>query len=386
MIINSADRLSKTEEYYFSIKLKEIATLRKKGHQVINLGIGSPDLPPVNDVIEELKSNAEYTDAHGYQSYQGIPELREAISDYSKKHYAISFDPASEILPLIGSKEGIMHISMAFLNPGDHVLIPNPGYPTYTSVSQLLQCEISDYELNEKDNWSIDINALEQFPLNKIKILWLNYPNMPTGVFPNIDHIKKLINLAKKHQFLIVNDNPYNQLFEPPAFSIFQIDGAREVAIELNSMSKSHNMAGWRLGWITAREDYIKTILKVKSNMDSGMFRPIQKAAVKALSLPESYYQEQRMLYKERRFVASEIFNALNCHFISQEGMFLWAKVPDNIDSVKSMVDSLLKKAGVFIVPGFIFGTKGERFLRISLCSPTDVLSDALHKIKSASL
>lgn len=386
MIINSADRLSKTEEYYFSVKLKEIAGLQKNGHQVINLGIGSPDLPPDNSVVEELKAVAESSDAHGYQSYQGIPKLREAISIYSEKYYGTTFDPDSEVLPLIGSKEGIMHISMAFLNPGDHVLIPNPGYPTYTSVSQLLQCKISDYALNESNHWNIDIEALQQFPLNEVKILWLNYPNMPTGVAPDKEIIQKLIDMAAKHKFLIVNDNPYNQLFAPPAFSVFQFAGAREVAIELNSMSKSHNMAGWRLGWISAQRDYIKTILKVKSNMDSGMFQPIQKAAIKALSLPGNYYDEQRKIYLERRTVASKIFDALNCSYSTQEGMFLWAKIPEHIDSTESFVDNILMKAGVFIVPGFIFGSNGRRYLRISLCASAETLQDALQKIKSADL
>lgn len=386
MIVNSADRLAKTEEYYFSVKLKEIAELNKKGHQIINLGIGSPDLPPHKSVISELTKQASLDHIHGYQSYQGIPEFRKAISEYSNKYYDIDIDADTEILPLIGSKEGIMHIAMAFLNPGDQVLIPNPGYPTYTSIAELLQCEIFNYNLLENNHWNIDIAEIKKFPLDDIKLLWINYPNMPTGATGDQSILKKLITLAKKHRFLIVNDNPYNQLFTPPAFSIFQIEGAKEVAIELNSMSKSHNMAGWRLGWVTGRFDYIKSILKVKSNMDSGMFLPIQKAAVKALALDDDYYKNQRKLYSERRAIALQIFDALGCNYNKQEGMFLWARIPDNIDSIKTLVDNLLMKAGVFIVPGFIFGNNGDRYLRISLCSSVEKLKQALGKIKTADL
>ncbi len=387
MIIKPAKRLGETEEYYFSTKLKELQTLRKEGNDVINLGIGSPDLPPDNSIIETLAQEAFKPTSHGYQSYQGLPALREAISNYLKKYYQVDFNAQNEILPLMGSKEGIMHISMAFLNAEDQVLLPNPGYPTYESVSKLVSVQTIQYELNYKQNWDIDLQKLQSLPLDNIKLMWLNYPHMPTGSKANLKTLEKLISLAKKHRFLIINDNPYSQLFSGIPFSIFQVSGARDVCLELNSLSKSHNMAGWRLGWVTGNKDYIQAILKVKSNMDSGMFLPIQKAAIEALSLPLSYLQNQKEIYQKRRLIANKILKTLGCtSFESQEGMFALGKIPDHSPSAKVMADSLLQKTNVFITPGFIFGSNTERYLRISLCSSEAQLNKALKRIKKSAL
>ncbi|MGB3465090.1 MAG: aminotransferase class I/II-fold pyridoxal phosphate-dependent enzyme [Cyclobacteriaceae bacterium] len=382
MIISNADRLLSTEEYYFSVKLKEIARLRKKGHQIINLGIGSPDLPPEQSVIGTLQASSENSSAHGYQGYQGITDLRQAIASYSKKHLGFAPEPDSEVLPLMGSKEGIMHCSLAFINPGDTVMIPDPGYPTYASVSTLVQADIQTYSLSAANNWNIDISQLKKAPLDKVKVFWLNYPHMPTGVQADSEIISELIVLAKKHRFLIINDNPYNQLWSPPAFSIFQLPGSEEVALELNSMSKSHNMAGWRLGWISGHKDYISAILKVKSNMDSGMFLPIQKAAITALQLEDDFYEKQRAIYSERRQIAQAIFDKLNCTYTSQEGMFTWAEIPPDAKGAEDFADSILQEFDIFITPGSIFGKNGSRFLRISLCSPGELLTEALNRIK----
>ncbi len=382
MIIQGADRLSSVEEYYFSKKLKEIRNLNLQGKDIINLGIGSPDMPPSNEVIKTLSSEAQKEDNHGYQSYIGIPELRKAISDYLSSQYQITYLPENEILPLIGSKEGIMHISMAFLNEGDKVLVPNPGYPTYSSVSKLVGAEIVTYELSEANSWKLDFDSLEQLPLSDAKLMWVNYPNMPTGQKGDMQDFERLIELAKKHKFLIINDNPYGQLYEGEQLSILQAPGAKEVCLELNSLSKSHNMAGWRVGWIVGDSSYISTILKVKSNMDSGMFKPLQLAAVKALNSDHNWFESLKSSYQKRRAMALQIMDTLNCTYEKdQGGMFVWAKIPDAIESVESWIDQIILEAEVFITPGFIFGSKGERYIRISLCSNLDVLGEALERI-----
>ena len=383
MIIDTAERLKGTETYYFARKLKEIRAMNAEGKKVINLGIGSPDLPPAPPVIDALQQSAENPDVHGYQPYVGRPALREAIADYMQEHLQFSADPQREILPLMGSKEGIMHIAMAFLNPGDLMLIPDPGYPTYAAVGKLCQAKSLTYDLSAEDDWSPNLEELQKLPLDDVKVLWLNYPHMPTGAKGNREILEKLIALASRHQFLLVNDNPYNQLFTPPAFSIFQLPGARAVAMELHSMSKSHNMAGWRVGWLTGDADYINSVLKVKSNMDSGMFFSTQDAAIAALRLPIQYYEDLRSTYKNRRAIAQQLFDLLHCETDpEQEGLFLWGKVSEKYPSSEALSDELLLNAGVFITPGFIFGKGGAAYLRISLCASEEVLLQAVEKIK----
>lgn len=382
MIIRKAARLDATSEYYFSVKLKEIASLRKEGYDIINLGIGSPDLTPDESVIKELQQTSGLRSAHGYQGYQGIPELRNAIAGYLQKYYRVSFDPDDEVLPLIGSKEGIMHIFLAYVNPGDTVMIPDPGYPTYRSAASLSQANTHAYHLKEENDWNIDLDDLRKQPLDDVKVFWLNYPHMPTGAKADPSIIAELIEMARIHGFLIVNDNPYSQLYSGDPFTIFQIPGAREVAIELNSMSKSHNMAGWRVGWVTGKNDYLDPIIKVKSNMDSGMFYPVQKAAAKALQAHPSFYENQRNIYENRRKIAFSIFDELRCTYTPTEGMFVWARIPENVQSSEELTDQILSQAHVFITPGSVFGTNGNRYLRISLCSSEEVLKNALERIK----
>lgn len=384
MIISPSDRLSGVPEYYFSKKLKEIAKLNSEGQAIINLGIGSPDLPPAPEVIAELQTWSAKPNVHGYQSYVGVPELREAIATWMHRQYAIRIDAENEVLPLIGSKEGIMHISMAFLNAGDKVLVPDPGYLTYSAVARLLQAECIPYYLSEVDNWKVDLKHLLKLPLDDVKLMWVNFPNMPTGAPGSTEQFEQLIDLARAHNFLIVNDNPYGMLFTGARRSILQTDGAKEVAMELNSLSKSHNMAGWRLGWLSGAADYLRAVLQVKSNMDSGMFLPLQKAAAKAISLSEDWYDRLNQLYAQRRVLAFEILDILDCHYDrAQEGMFVWAKVPGSIEHVESWVDEMIYKAGVFITPGFIFGQGGHRFVRISLCSNEDTFHQSIERLRN---
>ncbi len=384
MVIEAANRLNSVSEYYFSKKLKEIRQLNQNGHDIINLGIGSPDLPPDNIVIQTLQDSSTLRNNHGYQSYTGLPELRAAISNYQKQHYNIQFNPENEILPLIGSKEGIMHISMAFLNPGDKVLVPNPGYPTYQSVSRLVSADLVTYNLNP-ENWMIDFDQLSRLPLDEVKLMWVNYPNMPTGQKGAIEQFEQLIQLAEKHRFLIVNDNPYGQLFEGDQLSIFNANESRKYCLELNSLSKSHNMAGWRLGWISGDSSYIETILKVKSNMDSGMFKPLQLAACEALKLDNNWFESLRKTYVKRRKLAFQILQALNCSFNElQGGMFVWGKAPESVSDVAKWLEELMMESKVFITPGFIFGSQGERSVRISLCSNEQTLETSLKRIKAA--
>jgi aspartate/methionine/tyrosine aminotransferase len=383
MSILPANRISEVKEYYFSKKLREIDQMRQQGIQVINLGIGNPDRPPSPEVLDVLNDASSQKNNHGYQSYIGIPELREAFATWYKKYFQVELSPANEILPLMGSKEGIMHISMAFLNKGDQVLIPNPGYPTYASVSNLVEAEMLTYDLKEELNWQPDFIELEKLDLSKVKMMWVNYPNMPTGANASLELFEKFVAFGKKHNILICNDNPYSFILNDNPLSIFRVKGAKDIAIELNSLSKSHNMAGWRVGMVAANPEFIQYILRVKSNMDSGMFRPLQLAAAKALSLGEEWYTEVNDEYIKRRELAWEIMDALNCKYdTNQSGMFVWSRIPDLYDSAIELSDIILNKAHVFITPGSIFGKQGDKYIRISLCATQEVLKESLQKIK----
>ncbi|MCW3804818.1 pyridoxal phosphate-dependent aminotransferase [Plebeiibacterium marinum] len=385
MTIKPANRISEVKEYYFSKKLREIDEMRQQGIDIINLGIGNPDRSPSDAVLEELTFSAANKGNHGYQSYVGIPELRNAFSEWYKKYFQIELNPANEILPLMGSKEGIMHISMAFLNKGDQVLVPNPGYPTYASVSNLVEADMVTYDLKEDLNWQPDFEELEKLDLSKVKLMWVNYPNMPTGANATLELFEKLVAFGKKHEILICNDNPYSFILNDNPLSIFRVDGAKDIAIELNSLSKSHNMAGWRVGMVGANPTFTQYILRVKSNMDSGMFKPLQLAAVKALALEKDWYEEVNKEYLERRELVWEIMDTLKCKYDkNQSGMFIWAKIPDSIDSAIDLSDKILNKAHVFITPGTIFGKQGDRYIRISLCSKQEVLKESINRINNA--
>ncbi|UMB62155.1 aminotransferase class I/II-fold pyridoxal phosphate-dependent enzyme [Lutibacter sp. A80] len=380
-MIQKADRLNDVKEYYFSKKLREVAALRNQGKPIINIAIGSPDLAPSTSVITAIQKAVTLPDAHQYQSYQGIPELRNGISDFYKENYNVTLNPATEILPLMGSKEGIMHISMAFLNKGDKVLIPNPGYPTYASVTNLVEAEPILYNLTDSTNWLPNFKELEQQDLNNVKIMWINYPHMPTGAVASKEDFKELIAFAKKHQILIVNDNPYSFILNENPLSILEIEGAKEVAIELNSLSKTFNMAGWRVGMVVGDAEIIKTILQVKSNMDSGMFFGIQKGAVEAFKLSDDWFKSQNEIYKRRRALVWQIFDALGCTYNKNiGGLFVWAKLPKGIKS-EDVTDDLLYNKNVFITPGTIFGSNGAGYLRASLCVSEEVLEEVLNRI-----
>ena len=381
--IMPANRVQQVKEYYFSRKLKEIAELNAKGADIISLGIGGPDRPPHIDTINTLCQEAQLPNSHGYQSYVGLPELREAFSQWYKRFYNVELNSANEIQPLIGSKEGILHTTLAFVNPGDGVLLPNPGYPTYTSVSRLAEAELYTYDLTEESNWEPDFDALEKLPLDKIKLMWVNYPHMPTGKRASLELFKKLVDFGRKHNIVIVNDNPYSFILNDKPLSIFNIEGAKDIAIEMNSLSKSHNMPGWRIGMLASNPTFIQWILKVKSNIDSGQFRPMMKAAVKALEQGKEWYDEVNKTYAKRRLIAEEIMNTLGCHFDkTQSGLFLWGRIPDNEESSEALADRILYNASVFITPGFIFGSNGNRYVRISLCAKEEKMQEALQRIK----
>lgn len=379
-----ADRLNLVSEYYFSTKLKEVAEMNARGLKVISLGIGSPDMPPSPETIQALTEWAAKPDAHGYQSYIGIPELRNAFADFYKKWFEVELNPANEIQPLIGSKEGILHISMAFLNPGDGVLVPNPGYPTYSSVSNLVQAKTITYDLDENNNWQPDFEALEQIDLSNVKLMWVNYPNMPTGASATIELFEKLVAFGKKHSIVICNDNPYSFILNKKHLSILQIEGAKDICIELNSMSKSHNMPGWRMGMLASNAQFVQWVLKVKSNVDSGQFKPMQMAAVAALNNSEVWHEEMNItLYRNRRNKAEAIMKELGCVYDDKQvGLFLWGKIPDRYKDSGELADKVLYEAKVFITPGFIFGDKGKRYIRISLCASEIMLQQALERIK----
>ena len=384
MIIQAANRTKNVSEYYFSKKLQEIDALNKQGAKVINLGIGSPDMPPAKEVIETLADESRNPNNHAYQSYKGIPEMREAFAAWYEKYYRVVLDPEKEIQPLTGSKEGILLLSLAFLNKGDKVLVPDPGYPTYSSASLLTEAEIIFYDLKEDNDWQPDFEALEKTDLSGVKMMWTNYPNMPTGAKATEELYRKLVEFGLKHRILICNDNPYSFILNEEHLSILSVPGARECCVELNSLSKAHNMAGWRIGMIAGEKDIIANVLKVKSNMDSGMFRPLQSAAVKALGQDDSWYVTLNKEYKESKKLAGAIFDLLNVTYDPNSGgMFLWGKTGDAWDNGEKLSDHILQRARVFITPGFIFGSNGDRYIRISLCAKQEVLKEALERIKN---
>ena len=377
-----ARRLDSVKEYYFSKKLKEIAQLNANGADIISLGIGGPDRPPHRDVIDTLCSEAAVPSNHSYQPYVGIPQLRQAFAAWYLHFYGVSLDANSEIQPLIGSKEGILHTTLAFVNPGDGVLVPNPGYPTYSSVSRLAEAEIFTYDLLESNNWQPDFDQLEAMPLDKIKLLWVNYPNMPTGAQASMELFQRLVDFGKRHGIVIVNDNPYSFILHEKPLSILSVPGAKDIAIEMNSMSKSHNMAGWRIGMLASNPQFIQWILKVKSNIDSGQFKPMMLAAVKALEAPDSWYEDVNATYSRRRKIAEKIMATLGCSFDPRQGgLFLWGKIADDMESAEAVSDMLLYDARVFITPGFIFGSNGNRYIRISLCATEEKMNEALERI-----
>ena len=377
-----ARRLDSVKEYYFSKKLKEIAQLNANGADIISLGIGGPDRPPHKDVIDTLCSEAAVPSNHSYQPYVGIPQLRQAFAAWYLRFYGVSLDANTEIQPLIGSKEGILHTTLAFVNPGDGVLVPNPGYPTYSSVSRLAEAEIFTYDLLESNNWQPDFDQLEAMPLDKIKLMWVNYPNMPTGAQASMELFQRLVDFGKRHGIVIVNDNPYSFILHEKPLSILSVPGAKDIAIEMNSMSKSHNMAGWRIGMLASNPQFIQWILKVKSNIDSGQFKPMMLAAVKALEAPDSWYEDVNATYSRRRKIAEKIMATLGCSFDPRQGgLFLWGKIADDMESAEAVSDMLLYDARVFITPGFIFGSNGNRYIRISLCATEEKMNEALERI-----
>lgn len=387
MIIEPAQRVANVQEYYFSRNNRRLDDLRSKGVDVINLGIGSPDMPPPANVINTLAETAAQPNAHGYQSYVGIPALREGYAEWYNRCYGVQLDPKNEILPLIGSKEGIFHISMAFLNPGDGVLVPDPGYPTYSSVSNLVGAKVIKYKLYEHLNWQPDFDELEKLDLSGVKIMWINYPNMPTGAPATMELYQKIVDFGRKHNILICNDNPYSFILHKEPISLLSIPGAKDVAIELNSMSKAHNMAGWRFGMAASNAEIINVVLRVKSNMDSGVFKPMQLAAVEALKLDKEWFSSLNAKYRERQQSAFAIMEALGCTFDkNQGGLFVWARVPDKYKNGEELSDKVLYGTGVFITPGFIFGSQGDRFIRISLCAKVEVFNEALARIQKLEL
>jgi len=380
-MIQPAKRLDIVEEYYFSRKLKEVNLLKAHGKPIINFGIGSPDFPPSQKVIDALKTSLHDEAAHKYQSYQGLPELRDAMAAFYKEKFGVNLSAKTEILPLMGSKEGIMHISMAFLNEGDEVLIPNPGYPTYASVAKLLNAKPRYYNLFERNAYEPDLLKLERLNLDKVKLMWINYPHMPTGAKATNKTFEDIIAFAKRNNILVVNDNPYSFVLNDFPRSILKYPGAKDVCLELNSLSKTFNMAGWRVGMVLGKYEYIQAILKVKSNMDSGMFYGIQKGAIEALTTSKMWYISLNSVYSDRRELAWKLADALNCTYDKNTaGMFVWAKLPALIDSEK-FVDFLLKKNSIFIAPGTVFGSKGEGYIRISLCASSEDFEEAIKRV-----
>ena len=378
-----SDRLSGIEEYYFSTKLRQIDEMNKQGKQVINLGIGSPDRPPHSEVIKTLQEEAVKPNQHGYQNYKGSPVLRNAMAKWYKTWYNVELNPDTEVLPLIGSKEGIMHICMTYINEGDGVLIPNPGYPTYKSAATIAGANVHAYTLKKENNWFPDFAELEKSDLSKVSLMFVNYPQMPTGQVPTLKMFESLIAFAKKHQILICHDNPYSFILTDKPMSLLSIDGAKEVAIELNSLSKSHNMAGWRIGMLAGAKERIEEVLRFKSNMDSGMFLPLQLAAAKALELDESWYDSVNEVYRKRREKVFELLNLLNCSFDkNQAGLFVWAEIPSVYKDGYALSDKVLNDSNVFITPGGIFGDAGNEYIRVSLCANEDKLSEAIERIK----
>ena len=380
-MITTAERLNSVQEYYFSKKLREVNQLLSEGKPIINMGIGSPDLLPHFSVVNAIQHSMNDKKAHEYQSYQGLPELRKAMATFYQNQFHVSMDFASEILPLMGSKEGIMHVSMAFLNKSDEVLIPNPGYPTYASVTELVQAKPIFYDLIEENNWLPDFEALEKLDLSKVKIMWVCYPHMPTGANATIEVFEKLIAFGKKHHILIVNDNPYSFVLNDNPMSLLQVEGAKDVALELNSLSKTFNMAGWRVGMVLGNAKIIDAILKVKSNMDSGMFYGIQKGAVAALNCDKSWFEDQNKIYRRRRELTEKLAEKLNCKVYKEGvGLFVWAKLPEGIESAEKFIDEILYEKHIFITPGTIFGSNGEGYIRFSLCVKEEKVQEAIDR------
>ena len=383
--IQPAERLGLVQEYYFSRKLKEVAQLNAEGRDIISLAIGSPDMPPSDQTVERLCEVARRPDAHGYQPTMGTPELRQAMAGFYNRWYGVALDPAREILPLIGSKEGILHITLAFVNPGDAVLVPNPGYPTYTSLSKILGARIINYNLLEDNGWQPDFDELEQMDLSGVRLMWTNYPNMPTGGNARRETYERLVDFARRRNIVVVNDNPYSFILNDNPLSLLQVEGAKDCCIELNSMSKSHNMPGWRVGLCATNATFISWILKVKSNIDSGTFRGLQLAAAEAYANDDSWHQKANIeTYGRRRAIAEEIMRTLGCTYDpAQVGMFLWGRIPVRYADVEDLTDAVLHQARVFITPGFIFGSNGRRYVRISLCAKDDKMREALERIKT---
>ena len=382
--IKPAERLSLVSEYYFSRKLKEVAQMNAEGKDIISLAIGSPDMPPSKQTIQTLCEVASRPDTHGYQPTMGTPELRKAMADFYKRWYGVDLNPATEIQPLIGSKEGILHVTLAFVNPGEEVLVPNPGYPTYTSLSKILGAKVVNYDLMEDNGWQPDFEQLEKMDLSRVKLMWTNYPNMPTGGNARMETYERLVDFARKHNIVVVNDNPYSFILNDKPMSLLQVEGAKDCCIEFNSMSKSHNMPGWRVGMCATNPTFISWILKIKSNIDSGTFRGIQLAAAAALSNDEEWHHEANIeTYARRRKYAEQIMDALGCKYDPhQVGMFLWGRIPDNYSNCEELTERVLHEARVFITPGFIFGSKGERYVRISLCAKEEKIQAALERIR----
>ena len=383
--IKPADRLSAVTEYYFSRKLKEVAKLNAEGKDIISLAIGSPDMPPSKGTIDKLCETARQDDAHGYQPTMGTPELRQAMAGFYKRWYGVCLDPQTEIQPLIGSKEGILHVTLAFVNPGDKVLVPNPGYPTYTSLSKILGAEVVNYNLREGNGWQPDFNELESMDLTGVRLMWTNYPNMPTGAPAQMETYRKLVSFARRHSIVVVNDNPYSFILNENPVSLLQVEGAKDCCIEFNSMSKSHNMPGWRVGMCATNPTFIQWILKIKSNIDSGTFRGIQLAAAEAYNNSDEWHRQANInTYRQRRKLAEQIMQQLGCTFDeNQVGMFLWGRIPDKYANAEELTEKVLHEARVFITPGFIFGSNGERYIRISLCAKDMKIKEALERIKN---
>lgn len=386
-MIKPADRLGLVSEYYFSNKLRQIASMREAGIDVISLGIGSPDMPPSEETIDCLCEAAHGADMHGYQPCGGIPELRKAFADWYARHYGVELNPANEIQPLIGSKEGILHVTLAFVNPGDEVLVPNPGYPTYTSLSKLLGAKVVYYNLKEENGWLPDFEELEKMDMSRVKLMWTNYPHMPTGTNASEELLERLVDFARRKGIVLVNDNPYSFILNEYPKSILAVKGAKDCCIEFNSLSKSHNMPGWRVAMLASNAEFVSWILKVKSNIDSGMSRPVQLAAAKALEAGKEWYAGNNARYAVRREVGWQILDALHCTYDKKQvGMFLWGKIPDNYETVEELTERVLLDGHVFITPGFIFGTNGSRYVRISLCADVTMLKNALKRIQDLKL
>ncbi|MCI5930408.1 MAG: aminotransferase class I/II-fold pyridoxal phosphate-dependent enzyme [Prevotella sp.] len=384
-----ASRVDSIQEYYFSRKLKEVAKLNAEGKDIISLAIGSPDMPPSKQTIDKLCAVANEPDAHGYQPTSGLPELHSAMAGFYKRTYGVDLDAKTEVQPIIGSKEGIMYVTLAFCNPGDKVLIPDPGYPTYTAVNKLFGTQIVNYDLREDNGWQPDFDKLEKMDLSGVKVMWSNYPNMPTGGNARRETFERLVAFAKEHDILVVNDNPYSLILNEHPMSIMQVHGAKDCCIEFNSMSKSHNMPGWRVAMIVGNKNFISWMFKIQSNIENGTFRGIQLAAAEAFNTntPEWHRENNIENYRRRRVIAEDIMKALGCTFDpKQVGMFLWGKIPDRYADVEDLTEAVLHKANVFITPGFIFGNNGKRYIRISLCAKDDKMKEALERIIKAGL